>query len=357
MARPSRARSSRVDGAFTGKRNKKVMTVRPPPFSADHSKPRDDSADGRARQAIPRSAAAAGYASPVYAQALSEFGTPLLLSGSGGWLLKRGISGSAVPDAMGCYPVFACPDWSGLREDLAALKEELVSITLVADPFGNHSGDLLRDCFPDLCTRYKEHYVVDLDRLAFESISSHHRRNVRRGLREVEVEFCPDPEAHLDNWNRLYKELVTRHGITGIAAFSRNSFRKQMRVPGLKMQRAVHRGETVGMVLWFVDRGVAWYHLGAYSERGYRLRASYALFWAALEHFSGRIETAALGAAAGATPGGGGGLDRFKAGWATGTRPAFLCGRILSPERYAALSAAQMQAGGYFPAYRAGEFR
>ncbi|MFW6027494.1 MAG: GNAT family N-acetyltransferase [bacterium] len=303
-----------------------------------------------------QAAARAGYASPHYARALYEFGEPLYLSGCGGWLLKRRIPGAPAYDAMGCYPIFACADWTRLADDLAVLDDRLVSVTLVADPFGGHSAHALRECFPDLCVKYKDHYVADLDLFSFDTLSAHHRRNVRRGLRELKVEFCDDPSAHLDEWRRLYGELIRRHGITGIAAFSEVSFREQMRVPGLVMQRAVQGGETVGMVLWFLDKGVAWYHLGAYSARGYELRASYALFWSAFEHFRGRMETAALGAAAGARPGEAGGLDRFKAGWATGTRPAFLCGRILSPERYAALSAGR-GTGNYFPAYRAGEFQ
>ena len=53
----------------------------------------------------------------------------------------------------------------------------------------------------------------------------------------------------------------------------------------------------------------------------------------------------------------GGGLREFKRGWSTGTRPAYLCGRILQPQRYAEL--AEERGPGersYFPAYRAGEF-
>ena len=44
---------------------------------------------------------------------------------------------------------------------------------------------------------------------------------------------------------------------------------------------------------------------------------------------------------------------RFKRGWATGTRTAHFCGRVLDPERYAQLAGAA--ATSYFPAYRAGE--
>jgi hypothetical protein len=50
-------------------------------------------------------------------------------------------------------------------------------------------------------------------------------------------------------------------------------------------------------------------------------------------------------------------LRQFKAGWATGTRQTFLCGRILQPDAYDSLSAERVAGKTtYFPAYREGEF-
>ena len=64
-----------------------------------------------------------------------------------------------------------------------------------------------------------------------------------------------------------------------------------------------------------------------------------------------------LGGGAGTSEGGSlDGLRRFKAGWATGTRQTFLCGRVLQQDAYDSLSA-ERTAGKttYFPAYREGE--
>lgn len=297
-----------------------------------------------------------GYASSIYAAALSEFGKPLLLRDSGGWLLQRPIPGSAERDAIGCYPLFTCSDWGALANDLPSLAGSLVSVVVVADPFGAHTEEGLRAAFPDLFIRYKEHYVVELSHATPETISGHHRRNARRGLKVIDVEFCDQPGDFLADWARLYGNLIDRHGIRGISAFSESSFAAQIRTPGLVMQRAVHQGQTAGMILWLVSGSIAYYHLGAYTDVGYKLRASFALFWTALQHFRGSVEFLALGAGAGARPDGASGLDRFKAGWATGTRPAYLCGRILSPERYAALTEARgAEHADFFPAYRAGE--
>src|SRR5947209_826906 len=81
-------------------------------------------------------ASPAGYAHPLYAQSLAEFGTPLELPGCGGWLLERPIRGADCRDAMGAYPLFACQDWSQFAADCEALRGRLVSLALVPDPFG-----------------------------------------------------------------------------------------------------------------------------------------------------------------------------------------------------------------------------
>jgi hypothetical protein len=179
-----------------------------------------------------------------------------------------------------------------------------------------------------------------------------------RAARDLHVETCDEPASMLDEWAALYSNLVRRHRIDGVAAFSRAAFDRQLRVPGLVMFRAVQGTESVGTTLWYVQDEVAYYHLGAYSEAGYDLRASFALFWRALEHFSeAGLRWAALGGAAGVRADADDGLARFKRGWSTGTRTAYLCGRILDAERYAEIAAERAPGGTqYFPAYRHGEF-
>jgi hypothetical protein len=251
---------------------------------------------------------------------------------------------------MGPYPVFACTDWTALPDDLAEL--DLVSVTLVTDPFGDWTVELLDAAFPDRRVAFKEHYVVELAGWELASASAHHRRFAARGLRKVAVERVPRPADLLDEWVALYGELVRRHAITGVSAFSRAAFARQLEVPGITAFRAVAGDELAGAALWYVDAGVAHWHLAAYSPLGYRLDASYALLATALEFFAGDgVRWASLGAGAGLSAEPTDGLSRFKAGWATGTRTVHLCGRILDPERYEALGG---PAGTrYFPAYRA----
>ena len=296
-----------------------------------------------------------GYRHPAYAAALAEFGTPTRLPRSGGWLLARPVEGMPANDAIGPYPLFSCTDWSGLAADLAELGGELVSVALVADPFGDWTPTLLDATFPDRRTAFKQHYVVELAPEPLRRVSAHHQRFAARGQRKVAVELVSDARTLLEDWVALYGELVLRHAITGVAAFSRGSFARQLEVPGIVAFRATEGASLAGAALWYLDRGVAYWHLAAYNERGYKLDASYALMAAALEHFADvGLEWAALGAGAGLSAEPTDGLSRFKAGWASGTRTAHFCGRVLDRERYRALGGAD---GSFFPAYRADTMR
>jgi hypothetical protein len=277
---------------------------------------------------------------------------------SGGWILKRKIPPFPYCDAMGCYPLFLCRDWASLREDIDELERDIVSLAVVTDPFGDYSEEHLQRCFPDVMFPYKNHLVVDLQRPRFEHVSRHHRRNAAKAFKLLDIRLRENPPEALAAWLSLYHELTRRHGIRGMRAFSRTSFAAQLRVPGLTAFEAVHGEEVVGMILWYLRDSIAYYHLGAFSEVGYRTCASFGLFSLALDHFASRgLRWLDLGAASG-TKDAADGLTRFKQGWATGTRPAYFCGRILEPSAYQAMANAAGPPASidYFPAYRRGEF-
>ena len=296
-----------------------------------------------------------GYVHPSYAQSLSEFGEPRLLPGSGGWILVRPILDGDDRDAMGCYPLFACENWSELESDLDELDRSIVSLAAVPDPFGEFDRDDLERWFP-VVRPFKEHFVVDLAGDMETFVSSHHRRNARRALESVVVARCDEPRQWLDTWVSLYSVLARRHGLRGIHAFSRRAFAGQLEVPGLVMLRAERDGEVVAMTLWYVHGEVAYYHLGASSDAGYEARANFALFWRAVEHFAaGDVRILDLGAGAGLGADADG-LSRFKQGWSTGAVPTYFCGRIFDAAAYRRLTAGRSSGADYFPAYRRGEF-
>lgn len=289
---------------------------------------------------------------------LSGHGVPLELPRSGAFLLLRPIPrAGAARDAMGGYPIFCCRDWPALVADLGDLTESAVSLVAVTDPFGDYTEDDLRRCFPDRVTPFKRHFTVDLGRPLDSFVSAHHRRYARAASRALALEHCRPPLLFGEDFCRLYEVLIARHRIRGIAAFSHSSLRAQLAVRGVEIFRAHEQGETVGMAVFFRHGDVAYYHLAAYADRGYRLRASFALFWYAFERLASEgVRQVGLGAGAGLDGEGTSGLVRFKAGWASGTRQSYLCGRIFQPDLYAELARASgTQHSSFFPAYRAAE--
>ena len=143
-----------------------------------------------------------------------------------------------------------------------------------------------------------------------------------------------------------------------MAAFSRGSFAKQLEVPGIRVFSAVVAGQTVGMILWYEQGNRSYYHLASYNDLGYELGASFALFEYSIKYFARRgFEWLILGADAGLEHAEKTGLSRFKAGWSTGTRTAYFCGRVFDQTKYEeVVSATGIQKVNYFPAYRVGEF-
>jgi Acetyltransferase (GNAT) domain len=298
------------------------------------------------------SRAMSGYLSRAYADSLVELGCSRYLPRCRGWILERPVDMSAHRDAVGGYPLFSCESWRGLAADLADLQHELVSLVLVADPFGAFDVETLNRSFNAGVSILKRHHVVELVRPVDELACPHHKRNARKALEHLVVEHVDSPALFLNEWADLYDVLIRRHNIRGVARFSRESFKRQFEVPGLVAFRAQAAGETVGMLLWYVQGDSAYYHLGAYSDLGYELKASFALFWRAIEWFSGKLSRLDLGAGAGLGHGSGG-LDRFKQGWATQTRVAYLCRHVFQPELYERLVASTgTHKAPFFPAYR-----
>ena len=162
-----------------------------------------------------------------------------------------------------------------------------------------------------------------------------------------------DPPGFLDEWIELHRNLVARHDVTGVRAFSPRAFAVQLGLPGVVVVRAKHGGTTVGAQLWFQHEEVAYGHVLAFSPLGYEVGAPYALYWFALEHFVGKVRWCSFGGVSGTDVEGSGGLSQFKRGWATTTKTAYFCGRIFDRPGFEELVRLRGRAaGGFFPAYR-----
>lgn len=296
-----------------------------------------------------------GYAHPGYAASLAEWGTPRHLPRCDGWILEREIPGTSYRDAIGTYPVFSCRDWSQLPDDLEEIGKELVSLVLVPAPLDPYNREFLEGCF-DRVLHFKPHYVADLTTPIEKIVKQSHKAAVRRAQKNVDVRVCSQPGERVDQWVELFSVLVGRHGISGIRAFSREAFVKQLAVPGMVMVEASAEGQTVGLDLWYVQDEIAYGHLVAFNDLGYKLRASYATKWFVLHYLAGKVRWVDLGGGAGVNSDGRDGLSSFKKGWATGTVPAYLCSRVFNRTLYDKLVAlSSVGETRYFPAYRNGE--
>lgn len=301
--------------------------------------------------------APSGYLHPGYAASLAAWGRPVGLEASGAWALERPVGDGDLVDAMGCYPRLFCRDWGRLGDDLVAFQGRWVTFAAVTDPFAPVDEALLGRSFSQVAP-FKDHFVVDWSGDRAWTVDKHHRYYARRARRELRVEVLPDPRAMLDDWCALYDVLAERHAISGIRRFSRASFAEQLALPGVVAARAVADGVTVAAHLWMVHDDLAYSHLGASSEDGYRRMAAYAVYDASFEHLRGRVRAVDLGAAAGLSAGEDDGLARFKRGWANDARRAWFVGRVFRPDVERRLAIARGHADAtYFPAYRAGEFK
>jgi hypothetical protein len=292
----------------------------------------------------------AGYGHPSYIQSLSEFGTPIELPSAAAWLLVRAVPGSDQADAIGAYPFFVCADYGQLGAELSRLTD-LVSVGVVPDPFSVGATSALSAAFGHVIP-FKTQYIADLEIAFSRYVHRHHRRYASRGLANFDIERAATPGSHGAEWAQMYQNLIVRHRISGLRAFSPYALGKQLEVPGCRYFRAVRDGVVQGALVCYIDRGVAYAHLISTTATGQELFAQYALYWAAIEHCRDHARWFALGSVPGVSDDGNGGLSFFKAGWATATCQGYFCGHASDPERYEALCAISGRAGAGFPAYR-----
>lgn len=299
------------------------------------------------------------YTHPHYVSSLRGQGVPRQLPRSGAWILERPIPGSAHVDAVSAYPMLACRDWRELPADLDELGEAIVSLSAVTDPLGEYDLGLLHETF-DRVAPYALHYVVELHLPLNTIVPDAQRESARRALTELTVERVVDPGSTASEWQRSGMALRADQGGAPPlgdapslpAEWDADALRAQLDLPGAVVYRATRGAQPVGLALFMLEGGVAYCHLSGYSEAGWDLGAPQALMWRAVVDLADEVPWLDLGVA-GAD--GSGDAARLKEAWATGTRVAYACGRIVNREVYARLSAASGAAeGATFPAYRGG---
>ena len=297
-----------------------------------------------------------GYLHPLYAESFNEISTPLYLPRSKGWLLKRQIPGTSYFDAMGPYPLFFSQNYAALIEDLQALKDQLVSISLVIDPFASIPADAFQNYF-DVFKEYKDHYLLDLGLPLNKTLSKNTQKNVRQALRKLEVRQIKAPDINLEEWVRLYDCLIKRHQITGIRAFSRQSFAKQIAIPNTRYFQINHNGSCVGAHLYYIQGNIAYSHLSAFTQQGYDLGAPYAGKWFSINHLQSIVRWVNYGGGTASKNSEISGLDEFKHRWSSTTGKAYYCGKILNRKIYDTIIESKGAVKkDWFPVYRSGDF-
>jgi hypothetical protein len=287
------------------------------------------------------------YASPLYAEALRYLGRPVPVEAWKSFVIARPLPAGDGEDAIGAYPMAVIDPDANLAAGLAALRSAgLVSLMVVPDPLAAPPAARLAEGF-DFCRPFKTHYLIEPGAPA--DFTKHHRERVRRGLRRCKVDEAP-LAGHLDDWAELYAGLVDRRAIRGFADFDRAYFERLAEAPELVALMARVEGAPAAMTLWFAHGGVVYNHLTASNATGYANGANFALYGAAIDHFAG-AGVINLGGGAGLDDDPSDGLAAFKRGFANAEARALICGAVLDPDRYAALTTGR-PATPFFPAYR-----
>jgi len=223
----------------------------------------------------------------------------------------------------------------------------LVSVVLVLDDRLRPSLEALGAVF-DFARPFKSHGLYDrgLGPLAYDK---HHRYELKRALAEVRV--CEIALAdHRQAWGDLYGELAARRGLGDLHAFPSAYHDALARLPGLRMFGAFIEQRLVSAHLFVTHEGYAISHLAASSAEGYAARAAYAVNDIAVAELTD-CNLINFGGGAGLVDDPADGLVRFKRGFCNAVAPSYLCGAVLDPDAYRALSGGYDQSG-FFPAYR-----
>ena len=288
------------------------------------------------------------YATLAYVGVLAHIGAPFAVPEWGCHVLLRTTPCGRHLDATGSYPFAAIVQDADLAAGLDRLKGAgVVSLIAVVDDHFRPSLAALEDAF-DFARPFKSQYIYDraLGPLTF---NKHHRYEVRRALAEVHASEIRLAD-YRDDWLTLYGALAERHGVDGVHAFPTAYHDALSEAPGLRSFGAFLEGRLVSAHIFMTYERYAISHLAASSPEGYAARAAYAVNHQAIADLTD-CDVINFGGAAGHNDNVDDGLARFKRGFSNRTASSYLCGKVLDPVAYDALSFG-FDDSDFFPAYR-----
>jgi hypothetical protein len=291
------------------------------------------------------------YATEAYARALPHVGCAVQVPEWDAWVIMRPLP-DGLSDAAGPYPLAIVPRDADIPAGLARLRGlGLVSLALVMDEAHRPDTRLLAQHFA-VVRPFKTHLL----RRPAEPFAygAYHGYKVRRARRRVQARRF-ELRDHLADWAALYAVLARRKALAGVHDFPMAHFEALGSLPGVEAVGAWMEGVLVSAHIWVRAGDQVHSHLGATSEAGYAAGAAYAVYDESIRHFADAA-VINLGGSAGAAGDATDGLARFKRGFANAEAPAWICGAVLDPLRYAALCrdrGVDPAATAFFPAYRA----
>lgn len=288
------------------------------------------------------------YAREDYARSLGHVGRALAVPEWDSHVLVRATPAADREDGIGPYPLAVLAGGSDVAAGLARLKAAgLVSVVLVLEDRLRPDMAALEAAF-DFVRPFKSHYIFDrsLGSLAY---GKHHRYEIRRALGRVSVSEIRLAD-HLAAWQELYGQLSARHGLGGVHAFPPQHHQRLAELDGVRTFAAFIEDRLAAAHVFVTHAGHAMSHLAASAAEGYANGAAYAVNDLAVSGLTD-CEVINFGGGAGAGDDPNDGLVRFKKGFSNRTAPSYLCGAVLDPDAYRALSAGRET--GFFPAYRA----
>lgn len=236
-----------------------------------------------------------GYQSKQYAYSLKEWGEPIHLPAMNGWVLKQpGV-------VTNLYPFFSCRNpinHSCSWNDIEFLKRDksIKDLVLYTDPLLNTNSFVpysysLADGFLykqfSKIEKNQPHYIVDFSK---ELVFSHnHWDNIRTfaksgyEVNQRTLNFI-NRYDYADHFYELYQNTIKRNNIEGIAKFSRESFRRQLEVPGLVIFEVLDKKTKLPIAIrtFYLQNNDLYFHLAAASPKAYHISANHALVYEAI---------------------------------------------------------------------------
>ncbi|MGZ3278347.1 MAG: GNAT family N-acetyltransferase [Caulobacteraceae bacterium] len=289
------------------------------------------------------------FSSRAYAEAFAPL-EPVAVEAWRVHLLERPLPGAEGHDLAGPYPMTNLGGLSAAQ--LGAGRREMadrgaVSLALVLDPWNAPDAQALSAAF-DVVRPFKTHLAYDRA-VGPINYTRRHWREVRQA-RSALVFRTVDPEGHVDTMARLYRNLVEAKHISGAAVLERPFFEALVRVPGLRLVLAYLDEDIVGSMTFIVAGDVCYAHLAGVTEAGRRHCAHYGCYAEALESYTD-CQVIHLGGGPGAADDPNDPILYVKRKFANVELHSLLCGAVLDPDRYRALSDRRPPSG-FFPAYR-----